>query len=156
MRKSLEAISLAALAFIVWITWQALYGAKQLPARIAVHFDMAGNPNGWGTPSDLPLFPVMAAAIYLLMTVVARFPSSFKYPVEITEENRPRLEALNLDLIAWMKMEMVCLFAWVQWTIIEMARRGRGDLSFFALPFIFLVALFGTAIWFIVAMRRAA
>jgi uncharacterized membrane protein len=156
MRKSLEAISLAALAFIFWITWQALYGAEQLPARIAVHFDMAGNPNGWDSPSSLPELPIVAVAIYLLMTLVARFPSAFKYPVEVTEENRPRLEALNLDLIAWMKMEMVCLFAWIQWVIIEMARRGRGDPSFLALLLVFLVALFGTIIWFTMAMRRAA
>ncbi len=156
MRKSLEAISLGALAFIVWITWQALYGAKQLPARIAVHFDAAGNPNGWGTPSNLPLLPVVAAAIYLFLTLVTRFPASFNYPVEVTAENRPRLEALALEMIAWLKTEIVCLFAWIQWVIIEMARRGRGDLSFLALLPVFLVTIFGTVAWFIVAMRRTA
>jgi hypothetical protein len=42
--------------------------------------------------------------------VVARFPSAFNFPVGVTAENRPLLEALTLDMIAWLKMEMVCLF----------------------------------------------
>jgi uncharacterized membrane protein len=133
-----------------------LFGAYHLPDRIPTHFNFAGQPNGWGSPSSLMELPVVAVVIYLGMTLLARFPESFNYPVEVTAENRPRLEALTLDLIAWMKMEMVCLFAWIQWVIIEMARRGRGDLSFMALLPVFLVALFGTIIWFIVAMRRAA
>jgi uncharacterized membrane protein len=156
MRKSLEAISLMVLVWTGWITWQALHGAKQLPARIAVHFDMAGNPDGWDSPSMLPLFPVVAVAIYLLMTLVTQFPESFNYPVEVTAENRPRLEALALEMITWLKTEMVCLFAWIQWVIIEMARRGRGDLSFMALLPVFLVMIFGTVAWSIVAVRRAA
>ena len=155
MRKMLETISLAILAGLAWITWQALYGAEQLPARIAVHFDMAGNPNGWGKPSMLPLMPIIAVVSYLLMTLVARFPSAFNYPVEVTEENRPLLEALTLDMIAWLKTEMVCLFAWIQWSIIEVARQGRGNLSPWLLP-VCLLAIFGTTFWFIAAMRRAA
>ncbi len=155
MRKSLEAISLGALAVMVWITWQALHGAEQLPARIAIHFDAAGNPNGWGEHSMLPLLPAVAVALYLLMTTAARFPSAFNYPVRVTAENRPCLQALALDMIAWIKMEMVCLFAWIQWSTIEVARRGHGGLSPALLP-VSLVAVFGTIGWFIAAMRRAA
>jgi uncharacterized membrane protein len=159
MRKSLEAISLMALAWMGWITWQALHGAKQLPARFAVHFDAAGNPNGWDSPSSLMELPVVAVAIYLIITVLSmvlsRFPSAFNFPVEVTVENRLQLEALAIDMIAWLKMELVCLFAWIQWVIIEMARQGRGDLSLLALLLVFLVAIFGTLIWFIMAMRRA-
>lgn len=152
MRKSLETISLGALGFIVWITWQALHGAHVLPARIPTHFDFAGNPNGWGSPSTLFLFPAVAIANYLLLTVVARFPSSFNYPVAVNAENRPQLEALTLEMIDWLKMEMVFLFAWIQWTIINSAQEGHGP-SLALLP-VCLLAIFGTIIWFIVAMRR--
>lgn len=154
MRKSLEAISMMVLVWTGWITWQALHGAEQLPARIAIHFDVAGNPNGWGKPSMLPLFPAVAVANYLLLSLAMRFPSTFNYPVAVTAENRPRLEALALDMIAWLKMEIVCLFAWIQWTIIEMARRGRGDLSS-ALLAVSIGAIFATIAWFFMAMRRA-
>jgi hypothetical protein len=34
MRKQLEAISLATLALMAWINWQALHGPNPLPERI--------------------------------------------------------------------------------------------------------------------------
>jgi uncharacterized membrane protein len=155
MRKSLEAISLGALAVMIWITWQALNGPEHLPGRIPIHFDAAGNPNGWGKPSALLELPVVAVVLYLGMTLVARIPSAFNYPVRVTAENRACLQALALEMIAWIKMEMVCLFAWIQWSTLEVARQGRGGLSPALLP-VSLVALFGTAAWFIAAMHRAA
>ena len=97
----------------------------------------------------------MALALYLLMTVVARFPSAFNYPVRVTAENRLQLEALALDMILWIKAEVVCLFAWIQWFTIEAARHSHGGLPGAFFP-VYLLVLFGTVAWFIVAMRRAA
>ncbi len=107
MRRTLEVVSLAGLAVLFWITWRAFYGPDPLPARIPTHFDIAGNPNGWGSPSSLLLLPAVALAIYLGMTVVSKFPSAFNYPVRVTPENRPRLQALTLQMIAWLKTEMI-------------------------------------------------
>jgi len=154
MRKSLEAISLAVLAGMVWMAWHALLGPNRLPNRIPTHFNFSGQPDGWGSPSFLIMFPIAAVGLYLLLSVVVRFPEAFNYPVRVTEENRPRLEALTLEMIAWMKMEMIWLFAWIQWTILNAAQKGNGP-SLALLP-VFVVALFGTIAWFFVAMRRAA
>jgi uncharacterized membrane protein len=154
MRKNLEAISLAALVLLVWITYRALYGPDPLPARIPIHFDFAGNPNGWGSPSSLPLFPVVALAVYLLITLVARFPSTFNYPVRVTAEYRPRLQELALDMIAWLKAELICLFTWIQWAIVEAARHSHNSLSPVQVAVSVLV-IWGTIIWYFVAMRRA-
>jgi len=87
--------------------------------------------------------------------VVSQFPSAFNYPVRVTAENRPRLEALTLQMIAWLKTEMICLFAWIQWAIVESARQGRLSVSLAEMP-LFILAIFGTIAWHIVAMFRAA
>jgi uncharacterized membrane protein len=155
MRKQLEAITLAALAMMAWITWRALHGPKSLPERIPTHFDAAGNPNGWGAASTLLFLPAVAVGIYLLITVVSRFPASFNYPVKVTEESRARLEALTLQMLAWLKLELACLFAWIQWFIIQSVRQGHGHLSP-AFMMIFLVAVFGNVGWHIMAIFRAA
>lgn len=155
MRKNLEAISLGALVLLFWITWRALTGPTRLPNRIPTHFDFAGQANGWGSPAMLWLFPVVAVGLYLLMTVVVRFPSAFSYPVPVTAENRPRLEALNLSLIAWLKAEILCLFAWIQWMIVVAARQGYNGLSPVLIP-VCIVAIFATVGWHIVAIFRAA
>jgi uncharacterized membrane protein len=155
MRQTLDAIALAALAVLFWITFCAFYGPGRLPARIPVHFDLAGRPDGWGTPAMLLLFPAVAFALYLLITLVARFPSAFNFPVRVTAENRPRLEAMAVQMVAFLKTELVCLFAWIQWCILASARNGQNSLSPALLP-ISLVAVFATIGWHFAAMRRAA
>lgn len=155
MRKSLEAISLIALVVLFWITWQALNGQVPLPGRIPTHFDATGNPNGWGPPSTLWLLPVVAAGLYLLISILAQFPKAFNYPVRLTVENQARLAALTLQMIGWLKVELVCLFAWIQWSIIESIRQGAGKLSPALVP-AFLAAVFATLGWHIAAMFRAA
>ncbi len=154
VRRVLEILSIAGVLLIVWMTAAALYGPQGLPARIAIHFDAAGNPNGWGSRGALLALPIAAVLLYILMTVVARYPSAFNYPVRVTPQNRPRLEALALEMIAWLKAEIVWLFVWVQHVTIELARQGRGSLSPFFMPLV-LTAVFGTVIGYVIAMRRA-
>lgn len=155
MRKTLEIIGLVMLAVLCWITWQALYGLDRLAARIPTHFNLAGTPNGWGPPSTLILLPIVAVIIYGLITVVSLFPAAFNYPVHITPENRLRLQALSLQMVAWLKFDLACLFTWLQWSIIKTVRNGHGRLSPWIVPF-FLVVGFGTCIAHFVAMFRTA
>ena len=108
MRRSLEAIGLFALAGLLWVTCSALYGPEPLPARVPTHFDLAGHPNGWGSPAALFLLPAIALVLYCGMTLVARYPSVFNYPVRVTPANRPRLEEITISLLTWIKVEMVC------------------------------------------------
>lgn len=155
LRKSLEVIGLGALTLLVWVTWSALAGTSPLPDRIPTHFGMDGNPNGWGSPVALLLLPVIALAVYLLITVVSRFPAAFNYPVRVTAENRARLQEVTLNMVTWMKTELACLFAWLQWSIIQMIRSGHGRLSPVLVPG-FLAVVFGTIGWHLVALVRAA
>jgi uncharacterized membrane protein len=154
MRKTLEFIALAALVLLFWITYSALYGPDPLPDRIPIHFNAAGQPNAWGPPLSLLLLPVVAVSLYLLITLVSQFPGGFNFPVRATEESRPRLEAIARQMILWLKAELVCLFAWIQWSIIDGARQGTFSLSPWLVP-LSLAAIFGTAIAHIVAMIRA-
>jgi uncharacterized membrane protein len=155
MRKTLEAISLVLLAGLVWITGRALYGPNPLPASIPTHFDAAGNPNGWGPPSTLLVLPLVAVGLSLLISVVALFPKMFSYPVRVTEQNRARLEALTLKMVAWIKFELVCLLTLIQWFILQFARVGHGTLSP-AIVGVFLAAILGTVIVYMLAIVRAA
>jgi uncharacterized membrane protein len=155
MRRNLEIVGLALLAFLWWTTFRALHGADPLPARIPTHFDLAGNPNAWGSPNTLMFLPVLATAIYALITVVSFFPSAFNYPARVTPENRPRLQALSLQMVAWLKLELAFLFTLLQWFILAAVRAGHGHLSVWIVP-LFLVLVFGTCIGHIIAMVRAA
>lgn len=153
MRSSLEAASLVLLCLAWGWTAYALFGANPLPTQIPVHFDVAGRPDRWGTPQMLWMFPVMSALTYGLMTLVARYPSAFNFPMRIKPATRPRLEAIALNLMSWLKVEVVGLFFWIQFQAVQFARKGRGELSPAFLPMV-LIAIFGTIAWHIRAMRR--
>ncbi|MGA7107819.1 MAG: DUF1648 domain-containing protein [Terracidiphilus sp.] len=155
MRKILEILGLAALAVLVWMTWDALQGANRLPDRVPTHFDASGTPNAWGSPAGMLLLPVLAAALYLVMSIVVRFPDAFHYPVRVTAQNIARLQAVTLNMVAWLKMELVCLFAVLQWAFIQAARSGNGHLFPMILP-VFIVVIFGTIGWHLLAIVRAA
>jgi uncharacterized membrane protein len=129
VRKTLAIIAVAALAALWTLTAQAIYGAPPLPPRIPTHFDLAGNINGWSGPRMLWLLPAIATCVVALMTVIGFYPRTFNYPVRVTPANRPRLEAITLGMIAWLRAEFACLFLWIQYVIIRSARTGRDSLS---------------------------
>lgn len=155
MRKSLEAIALFALMLLWWITYEALAGPNRLPDRIPTHFDAAGHANGWGPPAALLLWPIVAVGLYLAMTVVSRFPGAFNYPVRVTRENLARLQSVALDMVGWLKAELVCFFALLQWATVRAARSGEGHLFAIIVPAM-LIIVFSTVGWSFVALFRAA
>ncbi len=154
IRPVIEGLAGLAIAAVWVMTYDAVLGRQPLPARIATHFDAAGNPNGWGEPRMLWLFPVVATAVYALMTMVARYPGSFNYPMRVTAAMRPRLEAITLNMIGWLKFEIVGLFAFIQWAIVRSAREGKSALSPAFLPIV-LVVIFATISLHFAAMLRA-
>lgn len=155
MRRILEIVSLAGLAVLAWSTAGALAGSHRLPGRIPTHFNVAGRADAWGPPWMLLALPIAAGVLYALMTLVSRFPGAFNYPVRVTPANRARLEELALQMIAWLKAEVIWLFVSIQLATLHMARHNVGALSGWLMPTA-LVVVFGTILVYIAAMRRSA
>jgi hypothetical protein len=156
--RSLEGIAGLGLVAQIGQTVWALAGPERLPDKIPMHFDAAGNPDGWGSWPMLILFPAIVVCIYLLMTVPVWFPSAFNnmnYPVQVTEQNRERLQSVALDMVTWMKAEMIWLFCWVQWAVIDVARHGVNKMVDTVVPAA-IALIVGTIGWHIWAMVRAA
>jgi uncharacterized membrane protein len=155
MRRILDFAGLAVLAMLAWITYHALHGSNPLPERIPTHFGANGQPNAWGTPGSLWLLPIVGAGLFLIISVVSLFPASFNFPVRSTPASRPRMEALTLQMMAWVKLELSCLFLTIQWSIIASARRGNAALSPAIMP-LFLFAVLATLVVYASAVIRAA
>lgn len=155
MRRIAETLSVALFAEIILVAASALYGPYRLPVLIPTHFNAAGQPDGWGSPRALLLFPAIAAILYLLMSWVARHPASFNFPVRATPRNRKQLEAIALSMIAWIKAEVVGILAWVEWSSIRAA--GDPHQQFSRLPMPVLIGLvFATVLGHIGTMFRVA
>lgn len=155
MRKLCEVVAVLALIATAWLAYGAVYGPGRLPDRIPTHFDATGNPNGWGSPSMMMLMPVIALSLYLSLTIAARFPAAFHYPIRTTPQLLPRLQSITLDMLALLKAELTCLFAALQWIFIRAARTGEGHMFAAILPVVMVVIL-GTVAWYIFAVVRIA
>ena len=152
-----EFLALAALLFLLLLPVRARLNG--LPDRIPLNFDMAGHPNRWGSSSQLYTLPLIGLGLAFLLTVVRFFPGSFSYPVPVTDANRVRIQALAIDMIGWIKVELFATFAWLEWSIIAVARQGEFSRSTGPGPLFLIVCVGSTLVTiyiYISAMRRAA
>jgi len=156
MRKTVEVLGILVLGYLCWTTYWALNGPDRLPDRIPTHFDISGQPNAWGSPGALWILPVVGLGLYLLMTALASIQfKRFNLPVRVTETNLPFIQQKTSEMVAWIKMEMLCLFVYIQSAIIRGARIGEFHLSPAIVP-VFMVVVFATAGVYLVAIVRGA
>lgn len=149
--KVVETTALVGVAFLVVVT--AFYW-PMVHKTIPTHFDIAGKVDGWGPKATLLPTPFICAGIYVLLTVISRFPHIFNYPVPITEENAERQYRIALTVMRWLKMEIIWLFAYLNWQMIQVALSKAKGLDVLAMP-IALAVIFGTSIVLIVRAYRA-
>lgn len=156
MRKTLEVVSLGLLAIMFWFTYSALNGAERLPDRIPTHFDISGHPNAWGPPGFLWFLPAVATGVYLLLTVLGSIRyRRYNLPTRVTEANLPFIQDQTTLMVAWIKAEMLCLFLYLQWSILQSAREEAFRLSPLLIP-VFLVVVFSTMGWNLAVLIRGA
>lgn len=149
--RVVEAAAVAGLAFAfatVALYWPAL------PERVPTHFGFAGKPDAWGTKSSLWFLPGMLAVLYIVMTVVCRFPHVFNYPVPITPENAESQYRIALEAIRWLKMECIWILAYLNWQVIQVALGSAEDLGVWFVP-VTLAVVLGTSLVFIIRAYRA-
>ena len=155
MRRSLHILTLIVFAWLVFLTAEALVGPHKLPSRIPTHFDAAGDPNDWSGPQTLLGLPFGALVLYGILTLVERRPESFHFNVTVTADKLPRLQALAIDMIAWLRLEVVLLFTWIQSLLIAGARSSHSAPPPAFLPVV-LGVLIATIAVYVVQFRRAA
>jgi hypothetical protein len=100
-----------------------------LPPRVPVHFGLTGHADGFGSKSTLLVLPATAVILYLTLSVVVRFPAYFNFPVPVTDRNRQTLRALAIDMIGWLKAEVMCIFAWLMLAAISTAEGHSSGLG---------------------------
>ena len=140
------AVNLAAypcLAALFGITAYALLGPHAIHGPVPTHFNVAGQADAWGSPVSLWVLPVIATFLFILMTLVSRFPESFNFPVRVTAANRARLEGIALSMIAWLRLEVVALMTIIQAGVIRSVQQGRTVFAVWVLP-VSLIVIFGT------------
>jgi uncharacterized membrane protein len=141
----LEVISiLALLTFLIftYFTWSSV------PERIPDHFNWSGMPNSWGSKGTVPIMVYLTVFIFILFSIISRFPRAINFPIPIKEENSKSHLQLRFSLILWTKTELVLITSYLGIQGIRVALGYAEGLGTYVVPII-LAVLFGTGAIFI-------
>jgi len=143
----LNFVALAGLAVILTI---AIRSWLALPEIFPIHFDLSGQPNGWGRKIYLWIFPIISIILYGGFTFLNRYPHIFNYPVEITPENAQRQYQMACSFLNWLKVEMIWIFAYTEWMIYYLATSSQPKFGWIFFPLILLIiSVFSTTGFFL-------
>ena len=84
---------------------------SQIPDQIPTHYNFAGEADGYGGKGSLIFMMVLAWVMFVLITVLMRFPNTWNMPVKVTAENKARLCSITRAMLEVIKMLASLLFA---------------------------------------------
>ena len=84
---------------------------SQIPDQIPTHYNFAGEADGYGGKGSLIFMMVLAWFMFILISVLMRFPNTWNMPVKVTAENKARLYSITRAMLEVIKMLASLLFA---------------------------------------------
>lgn len=125
-------LEVVALSTIVATASIAVLSWRVLPETVPIHFNLVGQPDGFGPKYTLLLIPALMLVMYTAFSALARFPQLSKR-ADRTEVQNARYFQLTRSLMSWMKAELGVLFLYIQWSIVATASGAAIGLNPFVL-----------------------
>ena len=126
---------------------------KGLPGRIPTHFNGLGQPDNYGGKGMIWLLPVITVVMYTGLSIINLFPYNFNFPVNITEENAPRLYRHAMRSIRILSLMLVMVFFYLTWQTIALAGGKSSGLGFLFLP-VGIFAIMNFILYMVVRMYK--
>ncbi len=99
------ALALLGSTLFIIIMW------SQLPDQIPTHYNFAGEADGYGGKGSLIFLLAIAWFVFILITVLMKFPNTWNMPVKVTAENRARLYGISRGMLETIKLLTALVFA---------------------------------------------
>lgn len=129
-----RALHLLSLSVVVGISVRVISVMPDIPDSIAVHFDASGEADGFGSKYLLWVMPGAALLMYVLLTVLQRFPHTYNYAWPITAANARVQYMLAMGLLSWMRLHTTLIMAYTGWVMADAADGTSGSLGIWFLP----------------------
>lgn len=88
-------------------------GWNQIPEKVPVHYNFAGEADSMTGKGTLILIPVMNWLMYLGISALEHFPQVWNTGVEVTAQNRERVYRVLYHMIVSMKLSLVLIFSFM-------------------------------------------
>ena len=116
---------------------------QQIPNTVPTHFSASGIVDSWGNKWSLLALPCVEVVLYVILTIISRFPHTFNFPWPITEDNALRQYRIGRLMMISLKAETVWLFTYLEWQSVQVSIGKAMGLGIAFLP-ITILAVFGT------------
>jgi uncharacterized membrane protein len=142
------------------ITWIVLLGQAiylgyvwpSLPSVLPSHFNLSGHPDRSAPREILWFIFGLELLVLTMLTVVQRLPHLYNLPATPGDPERPRQEALTRDMLAWLRLEMALMFAYILWSIVSVGLNRRNGVGSWFIVCV-IVATVGTVLLTLSRMR---
>jgi uncharacterized membrane protein len=140
-------------ALIVLIsTWGfTIYNFNKLPDIIATHFDLGGKPNGFGSKNTIWLLPIIITLVYILISVLNKYPHKFNYLTKITEQNAYKQYKLASRSLRIILFNITLLFAFITFKEIDGAYTKSSAFEWWFVPLLLCSSIIPTFYMIIVS-----
>ncbi len=129
-----------ALIIFSWIYFIVEYST--IKDQVPIAFDFDEKPILRKSKKFLFSFPALHTTSYILLTVMSRFPEKYKYPIEITENNRQQAFLYVRYLLLYIKIITSFLFIFLTFGMISVVtEKFRSRNMYFCFFFIFFILL---------------
>lgn len=137
----------SASGLILMFAIMLLYYSK-LPSTIPQHYNASGEPDAFGNKSTVWILPILAFAVYSILTAALKYSHRFNFPYEITEENAERQYKNSVLMLRILKLIIVFGFCYLTYATVQ---NGLGEMNGIGVMFlpVFLVMVFGVNAIFI-------
>lgn len=116
----------------IWIITIASYSG--LPNTIPIHYNGAGQVDGFGEKESILILPLMATITFVVLTILNKFPHIFNYLNKITKENALEQYTNGTRMIRYLKFVIVIVFGLIEFKIIQNATEHTSGLGVWFLP----------------------
>ena len=154
-----------------WLAFLAYwaFSASQLPARVAIHFNLAGQPNGWMTRTQYVAFsaamglglPLVVVGLFYLMRFLPSNSINFPGTRESREywlapERRAVFDDYTFRQSYWLASMTIGLIAGLHYLMIQANRLGAA-MAHISLPAVLSLTgcfVLGVVLWIVLAYCR--
>ncbi|RFU63928.1 DUF1648 domain-containing protein [Peribacillus glennii] len=123
-----------------------------LPNLIPIHFDSAGNPDGWGNKGVIWLLPLLGAVLWISLTILETFPHLYNY-MRLTKENVKVQYKNSRLLVNVLKNEILLIVAYLIWDSVQLASGNEAGLGVWDVT-VFSIIVFGSIGFFLIRSYR--
>jgi uncharacterized membrane protein len=96
------------LLLLLWAYFVWKY--PSLPDTLPTHFNLSGHPDGYSTKQTLVGLPIVCTLVFVLLTILTRYPHLFNYPMRITPDNALRQYTAATRMLRMLKLSVVAMF----------------------------------------------